>query len=93
MEMAYQAPGGAGKRSMEPADIRRFQHFLDGKRYVMMTPQVGLFTLMGQVFHNNYTDGIWNLVFIWKKAVFSWISGRERRAFPSRQGLKKQNIP
>lgn len=27
MEMAYQAPGGAGKRSMEPADIGVFSIF------------------------------------------------------------------
>mgnify|MGYP000007718741 CR=1 FL=1 len=30
MEMACQDPGKVGKSSMEAADIRRFQHFLDG---------------------------------------------------------------
>lgn len=31
---------------------------LDGKRYVFPAAYIGLFPLMGQVFHNNYTDGI-----------------------------------
>ncbi len=31
---------------------------LDGKRYEMSAVYIGLFPLMGQVFHNNYTDGI-----------------------------------
>ena len=31
---------------------------LDGKRYELSAIYVGLFPLMGQVFHNNYTDGI-----------------------------------
>lgn len=36
----------------------------------MMTPQAGLFTLMGQVFHNNYTDGIRELGFHMEKERF-----------------------
>lgn len=51
------------KSAMTQADILAAQRILDGRRYVMMTPQVGLFTLMGQVFHNNYTDGIRELGF------------------------------
>ena len=89
MEMAYQAPGGAGKRSMEPADIRRFQHFLDGKRYVMMTPQVGLFTLMGQVFHNNYTDGIRELGFHLEKSRFFLDIREGEKSFSIPAGFEK----
>ena len=46
------------------------QRVLDRRRYVMMTPQAGLFTLMGQVFHNNYTDGIRELGFHMEKERF-----------------------
>ena len=50
----------------------------------MMTPQAGLFTLMGQVFHNNYTDGIRELGFHMEK---------ERFYLDVREGEKNVSLP
>lgn len=58
------------KRWLDPGELSCKQRVLDGRRYVMMTPQAGLFTLMGQVFHNNYTDGIRELGFHMEKERF-----------------------
>lgn len=42
------------KHTSEKQDVEQ----IVGKRFLMESPHVGLFPLTGQVFHNNYTDGI-----------------------------------
>lgn len=43
---------------------------LDGKRYELSAAYIGLFPLMGQVFHNNYTDGIKEIGFSVEEGKF-----------------------
>ena len=56
----------------------------------MMTPQAGLFTLMGQVFHNNYTDGIRELGFHMEKERFylDVREGEKNVALPEKQNMR-----
>lgn len=42
---------------------KSFLEKLDGKKYQMKEQHVGIFPLVLQVFHNNYTDGIENISF------------------------------
>lgn len=42
---------------------RSFLEHLDGKKYQMQEHHVGIFPLVLQVFHNNYTDGIESISF------------------------------
>ena len=55
----------------------------------MMTPQVGLFTLMGQVFHNNYTDGIRELGFHLEKSRFFLDIREGEKSFSIPAGFEK----
>ena len=50
---------GGWKRKKESNDfwVKKAEK-LNGKRYQLSAAYIGLFPLMGQVFHNNYTEGI-----------------------------------
>lgn len=47
----------------EEKNTRNFLERLDGKKYQMQEHYVGIFPLVLQVFHNNYTDGIESIGF------------------------------
>ncbi len=48
---------------MEEKTTRNFLERLNGKKYQMQEQYVGIFPLVLQVFHNNYTDGIKSIHF------------------------------
>ncbi len=50
--------GGWHRKKTADDSWQRKAKKLDGKRYEIEAAYIGLFPLMGQVFHNNYTDGI-----------------------------------
>lgn len=55
--------GGWKRRKLRAEEWQKQAQRLAGKRYVLDAVYAGLFPLMGQVFHNNYTQGIRELGF------------------------------
>lgn len=57
---------------------------LNGKQYELSAVYIGLFPLMGQVFHNNYTEGIRALRFELEERNFSvsFLEGEEEKTIP-----------
>lgn len=50
--------GGTGKSRRADRTPKRQMDFLDGKDFTLNVQQAGIFPLIMQVFHNNFTDGI-----------------------------------
>ena len=73
---------GGWKRKREENDpwIKKARE-LDGKRYQLSAAHIGLFPLMGQVFHNNYTEGIREIGFSMKegKLILSVLEGEQEK--------------
>lgn len=73
---------GGWKRKKEENDpwIKKARE-LDGKRYQLSAAHIGLFPLMGQVFHNNYTEGMKEIGFAMKegKLILSVQEGEQKK--------------
>lgn len=77
--------GSAGN----PANGTEFMHRLDGKRYVLKPQSVGLYPLFIQVFHNNMTEGIRRVEFLYKQGAFYVCFQEGEEWYPIRVGFSR----
>lgn len=82
VHMGSKIKRGGWKRKKESNDfwVKKAEK-LNGKRYRLSAAYIGLFPLMGQVFHNNYTEGIKEIGFDLKEGelILSVLEGEQEK--------------
>lgn len=84
--------GGWGRKRKPQESWKKEALEVSGRSYALEAAYVGLFPLLGQVFHNNYTEGIREIGFLLEKEQFylNILEGDVERKIPV--GMQKAEI-